>query len=113
MNSNYGNDCEHNRQQQNNQLREFKWWLGLRWGHRVQCRDFFKGLHDCNFPQVQSGMRDKPRRCRSPQLKATRRPDYTDTESGAEKHLNKPNIADEMLIKGTRVSYARHEVIPR
>src|SRR5688572_2249072 len=46
---------------------------------------------DCNFPQVQNGMRDEPRRCSSPQLKATGRSDHTDAESCAEEHLNKPN----------------------
>jgi len=69
---------------------------------------------DCNFPQVQSGMGDKPRRSSSPQHKATRRSDHhTDAESGAEEHLNKPNIADEVLIKGTGVGHARDEVVPR
>lgn len=63
------------------------------------------------FPQVQTGMCDKPRRCRSPQHKAARRSDHTDAESGAKEHLNKPNITDEMLIKGTRVGDARDEVI--
>jgi hypothetical protein len=58
-------------------------------------------------------MGDKPRRSSSPQHKAIRRSNNTDTESGAEEHLNKPNIADEMLIKGTRVGDARDEVIPR
>jgi hypothetical protein len=68
---------------------------------------------DCNFPQMQNGMGDKPRRSSSPQHKAIRRSNNTDTDSGAEEHLNKPNIADEMLIKGTRVGDARDEVIPR
>ena len=58
-------------------------------------------------------MRDEPRRRGSPQLKATRRSDHTDAESGAEEHLNKPNIADEVLIKGTGVGHARDEVVPR
>jgi len=51
------------------------------------------------------------RRC--PQFRATRRSDHTDTENGAEEHLNKPNIADEVLIKGTGVGHARDEVVPR
>ena len=68
---------------------------------------------DCNFPQVQNGMRDEPRRCSSPQLKATRRSDHTDAESCAEEHLNKPDIADEVLIKGTSVGHAWDGVIPR
>ena len=61
---------------------------------------------------MQNGMRDKPRRRRGPQYKAARWSDHTDTESGAEEHLNKSNIADEVLIKGTGVDHARDEVIP-
>jgi hypothetical protein len=62
---------------------------------------------------VQNGMRDEPRRCSSPQLKATHRSDHTDAESYTEEHLNKPYIADEVLIKGTSVGHAWDEVIPR
>ena len=58
-------------------------------------------------------MCDEPRRCSSPQLKATRRSDHTDAKSCAEEHLNNPNIADEVLVKETSVGHARDEVIPR
>jgi hypothetical protein len=39
--------------------------------------------------------------------------DHPDTKSGAEEQLNKPDIADEVLIKRTGVSHARDEVVPR
>ncbi len=56
--------------------------------------------------KVKNGMRDEPRRCSSPHLKANRRSNHTDAESCAEEHLNKPNIADEVLIKWTSVGHA-------
>ena len=46
MEQDRGNDTEHSGNQQDNELRELKWRLGLRRGQRVQSRDFFKRLHD-------------------------------------------------------------------
>src|ERR1700746_1985321 len=46
MKSDRGNDCEQGGNQDDDELREFKWRLGLRRSHGVQRRDFFKQLHN-------------------------------------------------------------------
>jgi hypothetical protein len=68
---------------------------------------------DGNFPQVKNGMRDEPQRRGGPQPNTALRSDHTDAESYAEKQLNNPNIADEVLIKETRVGHTWDELIPR
>jgi hypothetical protein len=39
-------NSEQNEKRRNGDLRKFEWWLGLRWGHGMQGRDFFERLHD-------------------------------------------------------------------
>jgi hypothetical protein len=46
MKSDCGNDCEQGGNQEDDELREFEWRLGLCWGHGMQRRGFFKQLHD-------------------------------------------------------------------
>jgi len=46
MKSDRGNDCEQGGNQQRDELREFKWRLGLCRGYGMQRRDFFKRLYD-------------------------------------------------------------------
>src|SRR5438552_8243164 len=44
--SNRGDETKHDEKNQDRKLSKFKRLLGLRWGHRVQRRYFFKRLHD-------------------------------------------------------------------
>lgn len=48
MESDRGNDCEQSGNQEDDELRKFKWRLGLRRGQRMQRRYFFKRLHHCD-----------------------------------------------------------------
>ncbi len=48
MKSNHRNDCEQDGNQEDDELRKFEWRLGLRRGHGMQHRDFFKRLHHCD-----------------------------------------------------------------
>jgi len=48
MKSDRGNDCEQSGNQENDELRQFEWGFGLRRGHGMQRRDFFKRLHHCD-----------------------------------------------------------------
>src|SRR5439155_17693911 len=42
------NDCEQSGNQEDDELRKFEWRLALRRGQRMQRRNFFKRLHDCD-----------------------------------------------------------------
>src|SRR4030088_52972 len=46
------------------------------------CR--WRGDADCDFPQVENGVRDEPQRRRGPQPNAVLRSDHTDAEGDAE-----------------------------
>src|SRR6266446_2196618 len=48
MKSDRGNDCERGGNQEDDELCELEWRFGLRRGHGMQRRNFFKCLHHCH-----------------------------------------------------------------
>jgi hypothetical protein len=60
---------------------------------------------------VENGRRDEPHRRGGPQPNAALRSEHPDAESDAEEQLNKPNIANDVLIKETRVDHTWDELI--
>src|SRR5207253_8941270 len=61
--SDNGDARQHNRKDENDELRKFKWHFGLRWSNSMQGRNFFKQLHhQYEKVEIQTDHRNRSRR---------------------------------------------------